>query len=274
MVDICALCGRETEMTFEHIPPKSCFNSTPFKPVSGETMIKAMSDNKRNPWETNGLPYENQQRGFGKWSLCSDCYSKTGSWYGEDYAKFSRSLHSLLEKNDVETNGYIDFEIFDVYPLRIVKQMLSMICSINQQFFDDERIKTIADFVLDNEAKVLNNQNYRIFFYLISNKTFTKVCPMSWLIKGTNNTEEFTIDIASEIYAYPIGIVVYFNPREGFNHCGVDITELCEAGYDQKANMRINVPILESNILFPCDYRSREEITSCMNSNIIDEMQD
>ena len=29
----CALCGRIGELSFEHIPPKAAFNSTPARPV-------------------------------------------------------------------------------------------------------------------------------------------------------------------------------------------------------------------------------------------------
>ena len=35
----CALCGKECELTFEHIPPRRAFNSTPARPVSGEEIF-------------------------------------------------------------------------------------------------------------------------------------------------------------------------------------------------------------------------------------------
>ena len=36
----CALCGRECELTFEHIPPRGAFNSTPARPVLGTEIFK------------------------------------------------------------------------------------------------------------------------------------------------------------------------------------------------------------------------------------------
>lgn len=35
-IGICALCGKEKELTFEHLPPNKAFNFTPAKPVNGE----------------------------------------------------------------------------------------------------------------------------------------------------------------------------------------------------------------------------------------------
>ena len=65
----CALCGQECELTFEHIPPRAAFNSTPTKPVSGEELL----DDDRMPWDTTGLKYTNQQKGMGRYSLCPKC---------------------------------------------------------------------------------------------------------------------------------------------------------------------------------------------------------
>ncbi|MBP3477329.1 MAG: hypothetical protein J6K48_13600 [Lachnospiraceae bacterium] len=35
----CALCIKEYELTFEHIPPRTAFNSTPVKPVTGNKIM-------------------------------------------------------------------------------------------------------------------------------------------------------------------------------------------------------------------------------------------
>ena len=138
MVDICALCGRKTEMTFEHIPPRSCFNSLPAKPVSGDALINSMSQDKRKPWDTSGLTYKNQQSGMGMWSLCVECNSNTGSWYGNDYYDFIQNVNHIIVTHDVQAGGQLRFQMNDIFPLRIIKQMVSMVCSINQSLFEDE----------------------------------------------------------------------------------------------------------------------------------------
>lgn len=66
----CALCRKECELTFEHIPPRTAYNSRPIKSVSGD---KIMNDNERMPCEISGLHYTNQQQGMEKFSLCKKC---------------------------------------------------------------------------------------------------------------------------------------------------------------------------------------------------------
>ncbi len=35
-----ALCRKECDLTFEHIPPRTAFNSTPVKSVTGDKIIE------------------------------------------------------------------------------------------------------------------------------------------------------------------------------------------------------------------------------------------
>lgn len=85
----CSLCGKERKLTFEHIPPRSAFNNTPIKPVNG---IDVLKDNGRMPWDISGLKYENQQKGFGLYSLCQQCNNTTGRLYGNSYADLSQKF--------------------------------------------------------------------------------------------------------------------------------------------------------------------------------------
>lgn len=258
MIGRCALCGEEKELSFEHIPPESCFNNLPVKSVSGSIILQSISNDKRKPWELSGLKYQNMQRGMGKWSLCTDCNSKTGRWYGKDYSKFAHSLNNLLIENNVDAVGRISIKAFDAYPLRIIKQMLSMICSINSKMFDDIRIKTLAEFVLSKNMTGLNKSEYRVYFFIARNY-IAKLCPLTTLTRNVVEPTNFATDVISEIFVYPIGIVVCFNPRPDFSHFGADITEFCDIGYYEMCQLELTVPVLESYNVLPCDYRSMEE---------------
>lgn len=259
MIGKCALCGKETEMTFEHIPPRSCFNSFPVKPVSGEKLIRSMAAGQCKPCDTSGLEYINMQSGMGKRSLCSACNSITGKWYGQDYAKFIRCINNLLIENKPDADGNISFSILDMYPLRIIKQMLSMICSINQQIREDERIARLAEFVLDKHRVGLDSKEYRIFIY-IAKKHHAKYCPLTVISRKVDSPERSNINVVSEIFVYPIGILVYFSPDESFSHFGADITSFCDVDYDQKCDAQFLVPVLETYNIFPLDYRNKEDI--------------
>ena len=94
----CALCDKECELTFEHIPPRVAFNSTPAKPISEKELFDNKLDNgeERVPWDIEGLHYQNQQKGMGMFSLCEDCNNNTGSWYGDSYVTFAHIVHGAI----------------------------------------------------------------------------------------------------------------------------------------------------------------------------------
>ncbi len=96
----CALCGKECELTFEHVPPRAAFNSTPTRPVSENEIFKeeVINDKERMPWDTEGLKYQNQQQGMGRYSLCHECNNNTGSWYGDAYITFARTCSYCNKK--------------------------------------------------------------------------------------------------------------------------------------------------------------------------------
>lgn len=254
----CALCGKECELTFEHIPPKKAFNNARAKIVTGD---KLLYNEDRMPWDTNGLPYTNQQQGSGKYSLCSECNNNTGSWYAEDYIAMAHAVAYALRQ--VKKDKYT-ITIPELHPLRIIKQILSMFCSVNQ--FDDERIKILRQFVLDKEAKYLDKTKYKVCIYS-TRSTITKSAPLTALLRIVNNGLE--TDIVSEITAAPIGLILYFDPVTipEYKFFGTDITELADYNYDDIAKIVLPLFIYEVNDLFPLHYRTKEEIKECIEKN-------
>jgi len=252
----CALCGQECELTFEHIPPRAAFNSTPAKPVTGEGMLK----DGQMPWDTTGLPYKNQQQGMGKYTLCQMCNNNTGSWYGDDYRIVAQVIHSILSK-PIDPK-YQAFGIREIHPLRFIKQVLSMFCSINN--FDDTRINAIRQFVTNKDAVGLDASEYRLCMYL-TKSNLVKYAPLSVVLSlGESGCEAMAL---SEITAYPLGFLLYFNPTDTFHYDGLDITHFADCKYDDVADIQMPFCIYEMNDFFPTYYRSKEEIQSCINKN-------
>lgn len=249
----CAICGRITELTFEHIPPEATYNSTPAKPVSGKQLL---DDPDRLPWNTKGLRYENQQRGMGKYSLCGECNNNTGAWYGAAYTEFARIAGSAIKNLSREENAAICIK--KVYPARIIKQVLAMFCSIlprEQEAFDD-----IRAFVLDREAVGLDKDKYKVCMYF----TDSQLMKYNGLTVMCKFSDTFQAQQLSEITAYPLGFILYYEPNPEWIYQGTDITEFADCKYDDLATIRLPWVIQEMNGLFPEDYRSKEEIIECI----------
>lgn len=258
----CSLCGKECELTFEHIPPKAAFNSTPARPVSGNQLFteEVLNDKDRMPWETEGLRYKNQQQGMGMNSLCQDCNNNTGSWYGDAYVMFAKICHSAVSNYDPkDPNGII---IKDIYPLRIIKQIISMFCSINSPY--RKQFDELRSFVLDKQKVGLDKSKYKLCMYF-TNTTLMKHAGFSVMLKqGASGFEHMAM---SEITTYPLGFILYFNPTDTWEYHGTDITAFADVGYDDKLDIEMPWKIEEMNDIFPEHFRSREEVRQCVEKN-------
>lgn len=278
----CALCGKECEMSFEHIPPRAAFNNRPTKMYTGE---KLLADGNRMPWDVQGLQYLNRQRGSGLFSLCEHCNNLTGAWYGDTYQEMAQIVASTFRKWTDETN--IGIGIRDVYGARFIKQVLSMFCSVNSfdalepyrhpravadkgqhsplfQTLIDAQMALVSatnlmdelrTFVLDRDAVGLDRRKFKVCMYL-TRSPLLKLNGLSTVI----NIESNSFVTVSEITAYPFGFLLFVNPPEGIRYQGVDITPLADWGYNDKATIEFPLQIVEMNTYLPNDFRSKDEI--------------
>ena len=258
----CVLCGKECELTFEHIPPRAAFNSTPVRPVSGVEVLteKNLNDKERLPWDTTGLRYQNQQQGMGRYSLCATCNNNTGSWYGDAYVYFANVVHAAITNcSDKDPDG---ITIQGVYPLRFVKQVLSMFCSICNS--DAPSFEPIKKFVLDKDAVGLDKNKYKLCMYFTRSTVYKQTGLMVSMKSTPVGIEIMTL---AEITAYPFGFILYLDPFETWDYKGTDITACADCGYDDRCNISMPWKIEEMNDIFPESYRSREEIIELFNEN-------
>ena len=243
----CALCGKECELSFEHIPPRSAFNDTPAKPVS---VWSAIADEDRYPWEIDGLPYENMQQGMGLYSLCRECNSYTGKYYGKEYKEFAMRSYKVVTSNVDPAETCVEYK--KIHPLRFIKQVFSMFCSTdpNNKHCDDLR-----KFVIDKDATGIDTNKYRLTMYFTRRK-IVKYTGMNILM----NIQAHTNTCLSEITAFPMGFLLYFHPDEKTQIEGIDITAFANYSYDYEGSVLLPIDIREVNNFFPSDFRTKEEI--------------
>ena len=152
---MCALCKKETDLTFEHIPPRAAFNSKPSRPIKVADLIK---HKEMMPWETDGLKYENLQQGMGYSCLCQSCNNLTGTWYGDSYVKFAQAAAYVVKASPEIRKNSVEF--LDIYPLRVIKQIVSMFCSINPP--DRFDLDDLRKFVINKQETGIDATKYRL----------------------------------------------------------------------------------------------------------------
>ena len=244
----CALCGIECKLSFEHIPPKICFNKSPVKPLYGVSVFAYPTHCLQ---ENAYLPRLNQQMGMGLYSLCPQCNNLTGHWYGSAYNSITK-LAAMLLNTDIVPE-YHSVELPKIYPLRIIKQIISMFCSLNPQYDIDD----LRRFVLERDAVGIDSNKYRIFMRLTKSPTHKAIGFTS--IVTIEPMESFMV---SEITARPFDFTLYLDPINEYRYPGIDITAFAQCKYDDIYNVKIPLDICEVNTQYPVDYRTTSELVS------------
>ena len=152
----CRLCNENTDLSFEHVPPKVTFNkNTKFVSVSFEEYIKTENPLKNPP------KGKTKQGGVGYNSFCRKCNSFLGSNYVPAYEKWVKSGYMVLSKSEFSQTSY---RINEIEPLKILKQIISMFLAINKEWYL-KSYPELAEFVSDPNSQHLPDK-YRVFSYL------------------------------------------------------------------------------------------------------------
>lgn len=117
---VCRLCGRSCPLTFEHIPPKRCFNEHPLILRTVRAMVK------------NYVGFEKFPRGMGTKSLCAHCNCWTAKQYGQCFAEFTTVAMTAIDRaGDAVSNLMLPFTCC---PLRVIKQVAVMAIAVSEPY--------------------------------------------------------------------------------------------------------------------------------------------
>lgn len=170
----CRLCGQESDLTKEHIPPKSSGNKNRHKKYD------------LDGWLKSGFAQENvklniEQGGVFGYTLCSKCNSLTGELYGNEYKYWVEIAKSIITSFDLETIPQLDQSIGpfgrniafgskeagSVKPGAFVRQILSCMCSLSGTWNLARNHPEIQRIVLKQSAEPLpSNLDLSMSLYL------------------------------------------------------------------------------------------------------------
>jgi len=257
-VGICHICGNHKELTFEHIPPKSVFNADNVRLYQYIDIHAAGND----CWDFSGVRYKQHQRGVGGYTLCEQCNNDIGAWYVVDYADFIIRLYSAIKKHSFKQNDEFVVYANDIYPLRIFKSILAMFCSLNSDKFVD--MHNIRKMLLNREEKGVAGDYGIAMYFAIGN--IIKQLPISVIASTDTHNFTSTIRTVSEITWFPFGYI--FDAKRENNPRDFDITDFSQYGYDEKADISIELITREVNTPFPVDFRSKKQVIEQRNATL------
>jgi hypothetical protein len=241
VVGKCHICGEQKKLSYEHIPPESCFNNSKALTLNGR---QAMSLQLTGSYP--GKPKQ-LQRGMGMYTLCEKCNSDTGRWYVDDFGSFCRQAvdHIQVSKgNPTLAYPYL------IYPLRIIKQIVTMMMSINPNTFSEDH-PALRDYVL-NRHNVVLPEKYRFFICLNIDGEKRFIGDAKAL--SLEHPGEF-VEI-SDIAFFPFGICLTQHHSWPVDNM-MEITNFKNRNYDQKVRVFLKMPALCARTTYPGAYVRR-----------------
>lgn len=250
----CHLCGKNKQLTFEHIPPEKANNSNSAHVICGDTLMNHIGS-IRNPWDLSGLRYKNMQKGMGGYTLCENCNNNTGAWYADDYINFVNTIgYVLTNKIDTEKAKAIKIELKEMYPLRIIKQILCMFVSTMHPEFLDVHTD-LREFIINKDSRIFDSKKYRVSMYILKEPRF------GWSGLNAMMYDKCKIKTVAYMDLYPVGYILELNPTEDRFKYVSDISNMgTDFTYNDKGIMGITLNILERNSFWVGDFRSKEDI--------------
>lgn len=249
---ICRLCGEETDLSFEHVPPRTTFNkNTRYTSIDFEEYIKIKNPLKETP------KGKKKQGGIGYNSFCKSCNSFLGSNYVPAYKRWVQGGFEILKNAEFYSHKYV---IKEIEPLKILKHIISMFLAINGEWYL-ESYPELADFVSKPESKSLPD-NYKIFSYITRAE---KLRYMGHVMHG--NLALGTSINCSEIAFPPYGYVLTIDFGDKIQYLN-DITKFKEFDLTQKTDLKINMFQLPTYIPFPLDYRTQKQVEKDIEKNV------
>jgi hypothetical protein len=189
------------------------------------------------------------QRGAGAYTLCSRCNNLTGHWYGSHFVSWCYQGMELLQRTGGQPSLiYLHY----VFPLSIIKQIATMLFSINTDQFRRANPELEA-FVIDRDRKYLSSR-YRFFVYFNSQGRHRAVGTSGMLHIGTG-----AMHVMSELTYPPFGYLLVFDNAAPDDRL-FEISHFARYDYGQFEVMELRLPVLPTHTSFPGDYRSKEQI--------------
>lgn len=242
----CRICGEETLLSFEHIPPRKTGNKGPanlYKP-------QLVDSTSPIPFVSFDHPkYDHQnRRGMGGYTLCEGCNNYCGQFYVQpfcDYYEMMKRAIRLVGSEELKPNPWLVFESVPVILPAVFKQLIANMCCTTQP----GSMLDCRDFLLDKN----NNEfpeRFNLYMQLVS--PGSRFLQTGWGRFITLDKIYFT---AAMLSIPPLRLflvdrhtsdLVFINEPDRYN-LGMDITYYAKIPWSRSSN----------DVLAPFDYEAK-----------------
>lgn len=279
VIGFCMICGNKTKLSKEHIPPSAAFNSGDYKVQS----IDEYKTKDVNVWQTN-----KKQGGHFAYVLCVECNNHTGQWYGGEYKRLAEACAPFA--NPSYAGQIVSINLPELFPLRLFKQALTIICATFPREISDDweltkspaasdlgiaepdrdispatnSMPLIRKFILDKNANELPAP-FKLYAYLVANPAGRASGIIKMFLRSTGASILFT-----EFAWWPLGWVLVFEGQ--IEDISLDITAWSQYKYAECVPITLNLPCYWVESKMPLDFRTPTQMAEsrAKNQAIID----
>ena len=240
----CRICGEVKELTEEHIPPRAAFN----KVKHVESDIKSWLRRQEAADDSRG---QVRQGGIRHRTACGKCNNDTGGWYAREYVEWAYRGVDILTRAEPISGSVIDVEMVNCYPLRFLKQCVTMLVQVGSASLGDHE-ERIRRFILNREDRQLPDE-VEIFLALYKG-------PGARLGGGVGvvNLVSGDIYVLSEVAYAPFAMVLNADAPKPTSFGKINFMR--RYSIDERADVTVRFLVGEGHTPYPGDYRDLETV--------------
>ena len=239
-IDICNICGKTSQLTWDHVPPKFCFNAGFVKYNS--MMGKVDLSNK----------YSISQNGVKFRTICENCNNNLlGAKYDKEYKKLVDCLYNLyISKGKIPQ--YIIIKGLKIN--KIARAVVGHFLAAREDFCDSDIERELRKYFLDEMA--LPPKDLNLLYYTYRYNTMMIIRDI--VPKHFGNLEyDVPNAFQSCLNTFPIAFIL---ANECENKCGLyDMFEICTSNIEEKIDIKIDL----LSYLYPNHKHERDPYWPC-----------
>lgn len=218
-IDYCNICGELSNLTWDHVPPKSCYNNMCAK----YTELFLCDNNKYSGQFQSGIRYR---------SICSNCNNKLlGSMYDVELDKLVQSVKNILSSS---LNLPSLLKLSDVKINKVARSICGHILAAKNYYDKSSLIdKSLRAYFLNSNTKP--PQDLKLLYWIYPYNTILVSRDVS--VKSYDKSVSFPEGVISVLSAFPIAYIL----TTGTETCGLhDLFSCCSENVEEVINFPID----------------------------------
>ena len=230
--DHCNICGHISELTWDHVPPKACYNDFPVR--YNRFMEGVPTFNNYSKSSQNGVKFR---------TICSDC---NNHWLGAEYdPSFIKFVEDIVRGSDAiftrteEEEGTASIPQFhiDAQINRVTRSICGHFLAAKDSYDDKSTIDTeIRKFFFTADANRPENLSLLMWFYPYSTVNIVRDFLPANVLKKPR--EPLPNGVCSVLSSFPVAFILC---EKGYQGTLIDLFSYCTSNINETATIPIDV---------------------------------